>query len=132
MGRTALGERARVLLDFDLPPVDVDELWNATLVLRERGCGPSSAAITAYRVGSAWSADTVSWTGQPTLASSLGTIPGGGCDAWQTLDVTEAVRRWSTGAWGSFGIALVGDEARPANRAARSPARASRTARTWS
>ena len=112
VGRTTSGERARVLLAFDLPPVDVDGLWSATFVLRERGCGPSSAAITAFRVSDAWSADTVSWTGQPTLASSLGTIPFGGCDAWQTLDVTEAVRRWSTGAWGSFGIALVGDEAR--------------------
>ena len=109
-GRTGGGERERVLLDFELPPVDVDELWNATLVLRELGCGLASAAITAYRVGAPWSADTVSWAGQPTLASSLGTIPGGGCDAWQTLDVTEAVRRWSTGAWGSFGVALVGDE----------------------
>jgi hypothetical protein len=113
VGRTGVGERTRVLLDFDLPPVDVDQLWNATLVLRERGCGSSNAAITAYRVGEPWSADAVGWTGQPTLASAVGTIPGGGCDAWQTLDVTEAVRRWSTGAWGSFGIALVGDETRP-------------------
>jgi hypothetical protein len=112
VGRTALGGRARVLLDFDLPPVDVDGLWNATLVVRERDCGASAAAITAYRVGAPWSADTIGWAGQPALASALGTIHGGGCDAWQTLDVTAAVRRWSTGEWGSFGIALVGDETR--------------------
>ena len=113
VGRTTLGERTRVLLDFDLPPVDVDQLWNATLVLRERGCGSSGAAITVYRLAGPWSADAIGWTGQPAFASALGTIPGGGCDAWQTLDVTEAVRRWSTGAWGSFGIGLVGDETRP-------------------
>jgi len=112
VGRSGGGERERVLLDFGLPAIDVDELWNATLVLSETGCDPAAAPVVAYQVTSVWSADAVGWTAQPTLGSSIGTLPAGGCDGWMTLDVTEVVRRWSTGAWAPFGIALVGDESR--------------------
>jgi len=47
VGRSGGGERERVLLDFGLPAIDVDELWNATLVLRETGCDPAAAPVVA-------------------------------------------------------------------------------------
>ena len=108
---SAGGPRYRVLLRFDLPPLDPHSLPDADLVLRDMPCYyDDEPSISAYPIVSQWGPDTV-WSTQPEVGEPVATDESSTCpDGHVRFDVTGLVREWLTGGIPAFGIELRGDE----------------------
>jgi hypothetical protein len=84
------GRRARALLSFDLPAAAACSVASAQLRLNQLS-GDAGRALSAYRLGSAWSEASVTWADRPGAAGlpAAAVSPGAG---WLTFDVTSQVR----------------------------------------
>ena len=108
---SAGGPRYRVLLRFDLPPLDAESLPEADLVLKDAPCYyDDEPSVSAYPIVSQWGPDTV-WSTQPEVGEPVATDQSATCPTGHVrFDVTALVREWLTGGVPVLGIELRGDE----------------------
>ncbi len=108
-------QTARSLLGFNLTSIPAGAtIDKATLhLVHNHTChdGPSSRTITAYRIGTNWNTNTVTWNTQPSQAGSYGqVVVTTGQFQWYSMDVTDLVRGWVNGSFPNLGVMLRGPE----------------------
>ncbi|MEM7199214.1 MAG: DNRLRE domain-containing protein [Planctomycetota bacterium] len=93
----------RTLVRFDLSTMGAFNLTKATLRFSHAGEG----YLDVHRVTSSWQENSVTWRDQPSFDSqSLGTLPSTRAST-KTLDVTDTVRAWLTGAEPNNGLVFI-------------------------
>lgn len=105
VGNTFSGE-ARSLLKFSLPNLSGAAIDGAMFGINCYEEKPSVPRIKLYRVTSPWSASSVTWNSQPSLASNFeSSYAQNNAYAWWNFDITQLVKDWYSGT-PNHGIAL--------------------------
>lgn len=67
---------------------------------------PAGAWYRMYPAAGSWEDYSLTWSNQPGHRSENITVGGPGSNAWSSVDVTSWVSKWSSNAWGSFGLSI--------------------------
>ncbi len=97
----------RAYMHFNLAQLNNKAITAATFNIFQA----SSVSCTAYnyslyRVTQGWDGRTMTGAPGATTADWVGAATMGCESTWRTMNVTTAVRNWTSGAWGQFGLSL--------------------------
>jgi len=108
------GGRARALIEFDIGEIPLGATINsATLLIYQGGWYDYSGSVrtvSADRVTLAWHEAVATWNYAPTIGTTVGSVNVGMSTGGYSIDVTDAVREWYTGAAPNYGLLLRGYE----------------------